>query len=209
MRVLKFLIGVPCLLIGLLILLKTFNDPVVVGNTPNELKVNFFAIACILIGYGWTIIRSKVKSIISFVAGAILLAIVLIVLLALFSNYNEFMQKKPSKLIGAIIVQAILGYGAFSLLNPEDPTQIKHKKETTLKPGESIDKGFCPKCGDVGVKTTGQGYNPGWVECLILLILCVVTFGGCLPFLGGWVIFNMLSNNGEKRCLQCGEILQL
>lgn len=206
MRVIKFVVGAPCALLGLLVLLASFKEPTVGGNTPNELKANAFTTACILIGYGWTVINSKVKTFITFFGGAILLAIVLLAALLLLSNSQELMDKNPSKFIGAIIVQIILASGAFMLLNPGETRQ--NINNTILKPGESISKGFCPKCGDIGVKTTGQGYNPNLGETCFHLFLCIISGGGWIPFWGGWAIAGHLKK-GEKVCLQCGEILQL
>jgi hypothetical protein len=75
-----------------------------------------------------------------------------------------------------------------------------------LKPGESIDKGYCPKCGDVGVKTVGKGYNPGCGGLIFHLIMCLVTVGGWLPFWGGWMLACYL-RKGTKSCMQCGQKL--
>lgn len=94
-------------------------------------------------------------------------------------------------------------------LEVSEPTNISKTMppDEGLNAGESIDKGFCPHCGDVAVKTTGRGYNPGCGGLLFHLLMIIVTLGGWLPFLGVWAVICYL-RKGKKTCMQCSQVLQ-
>lgn len=86
-----------------------------------------------------------------------------------------------------------------------NPTQ---SSSPTLKPGESIDKGYCTSCGDVPVKTSGKGYHPRWYGVLFHLFMVLITVGGWIAIWAGWAIGHLLFRQGERRCLNCGQLLQ-
>lgn len=73
--------------------------------------------------------------------------------------------------------------------------------------GESIEKGFCPKCGDVPVKVSGAGYYPTYSGCFFHLFMSVVTLGFWFSVWLGIIIASHL-NKGKKVCLKCGAVLQ-
>lgn len=82
------------------------------------------------------------------------------------------------------------------------------EKAEQLKEGESIDKGYCPDCGDVAVKTSNAGYNAGCLAIIIHIILSIVTVGGWLTIWGSWILFKYIFNKGDKVCMTCGKQLR-
>jgi len=75
-----------------------------------------------------------------------------------------------------------------------------------LKPGESLDKGFCPRCGDVAVFTCGKGYHPSIGSVLIHIVLSIVTSGFWLFVWVGYMI-SASFRKGKGSCVQCGQVL--
>ena len=80
--------------------------------------------------------------------------------------------------------------------------------EEYLNVGDSIEKGYCPKCGDVAVKITNVGYDAGLLMWLFHIFLCIITAGGWLPVWGFLIIFKMIFNKGKKTCMKCDKILK-
>lgn len=121
---------------------------------------------------------------------------------------SEANAKIKAELQG-IIVTSVLSDLAPAPSPPVLPIQRQSEvyEDPKLKPGDSIDQGFCYICGKVPVKTTGKGYNPGCGGLTFHLIMLACTLGGWLPFWGGWAIVCYL-RKGKRTCMKCGEVLQ-
>jgi len=97
------------------------------------------------------------------------------------------------------------------IVNPEVlpmQNQIMQYSDQDLGPGDSIERGFCHKCGEVPVKITGAGYNPGCGWITFHLILCLISWGGWFPIWFFWALGRKIWNKGKKTCMKCGVILR-
>lgn len=97
------------------------------------------------------------------------------------------------------------------VVNPEVlpmQNQIMQYSDQNLGPGDSIERGFCHKCGEVPVKITGAGYNPGCGWITFHLILCLISWGGWIPIWFFWALGRKIWNKGKKTCMKCGVILR-
>lgn len=93
---------------------------------------------------------------------------------------------------------------------PLEQQESKHPKPQPVlnpnykvKANQSVEKGWCPSCGESGVLITGRGYKPSAIMILVHLGLCLVTFGGWVPLWVGWAIGSHF-RRGEKECMGCG-----
>lgn len=85
----------------------------------------------------------------------------------------------------------------------------KKKDLETLAPGESVIKGFCPDCGDVGVKHLKGGYSPSFLSYIVHIGLCIFTAGGWFIVWGMILLAATIFKWGEaKTCMKCGRSLQ-
>ena len=77
-----------------------------------------------------------------------------------------------------------------------------------LKDGQSIEKGFCPDCGEVPVLVTKYKPNTSGIALILHGLLGLLTGGFWLMVVLGWWIGGFLFNPTKKQCVKCGKKLK-